>query len=571
METELKFDIPADARLPRLAGVGPIASVGAARRMTQTAIYHDTPDLALLAAKCTLRRRTGGTDAGWHLKTPGKTPGGPSPDGALQRREFHEPAGGKRSQVPTLLRAEVADIVGRELLMPVCVLRTVRVRRELLDADGGVLALVEDDSVQAWRPGAEAEVVAWREVEVELVGRSPAARGALPAIVEAFERSGLRPGESPSKLARALADLGLEPGLSAAVPADVSIEADVTGSRLAVWRYAAAQVGVIQALTDDVRDDAPDAVHKMRVATRRLRATLRTIRPWLDKEQTQRVRTQVRWLTRTLAGARDGEVVRERILAELDDLPRGDVHGGIRRRLHRELDRAHARAHAHVVVALAGARYERLLSGLVEFLLHLPWKERSRRTLSDLLLAATRRVESRAHLADEAETPAAREHELHEVRKKGKAARYAVEAATKFADAVQDDPGAECDDTAPDEAPIRADPKEALAAWVDLQELLGDHQDAVVARAELRRIAAAVRAAGEDTYSYGVLIGRETQRLVDNTARVEAALARALGDQGATAEEPGEEPTVEEPGVEEPGVGESGVEGAGVEGPGDGQ
>ena len=58
----------------------------------------------------------------------------------------------------------------------------------LLDADGGVLALVEDDSVQAWRPGAEAEVVAWREVEVELVGRSPAARGALPAIVEAFER-----------------------------------------------------------------------------------------------------------------------------------------------------------------------------------------------------------------------------------------------------------------------------------------------------------------------------------------------------------------------------------------------
>ena len=133
------------------------------------------------------------------------------------------------------------------------------------------------------------------------------------------------------------------------------------------------------------------------------------------------------------------------------------------------------------------------------------------------------------------------------------------------------DPGAECDDTAPDEAPIRADPKEALAAWVDLQELLGDHQDAVVARAELRRIAAAARAAGEDTYSYGVLIGRETQRLVDNTARVEAALARALGDQGATAEEPGEEPTVEEPGVEEPGVGESGVEGAGVEGPGDGQ
>lgn len=563
LETELKFDLPPDAALPRLHGAGPIARVGPARRMTQTATYYDTPDLALLAAKCTLRRRTGGTDAGWHLKTPGPraaaTSGGQGAEsnGALLRREHHEPPGSARSQIPTPLRALVADIVGRELLMPVCVLRTVRVRRELLGADGAVLALVEDDSVQAWRPGADSEIVAWREIEVELVapadggaectggtesagatadagGAEGAGRDVLAAVVDVFAAAGLTPGRSPSKLARALEGLGLTPGPSVAVPADASIAADLTGARVAVWRYMAAQVGVIQALTAAVADDEPDAVHKMRVATRRLRATLRTIRPWLDKDATQRMRVQVRWLTRTLAGARDGEVVRERILAELDELPRRDVRGPVRRRLRRELDATHAQAHAVVVQALASARYERLLDTLVHFLQHLPWRERSRRTLHDLLMAATRRVQHRAQLADEAPTPALREYELHEVRKKGKAARYAVEAATKFA--VDPDELVEVPDLEPgaagvDEAVagrLLRDPSDELAAWVELQELLGDHQDAVVARDVLRRLAATAHAAGEDTYSYGVLVGRETQRLTDNTARIEAALARAL-------------------------------------------
>lgn len=457
----------------------------------------------------------------------------------MAAREHHEPAGSARSFVPVTLRALVEPIIGREVLLPVCVLRTVRVRRELLDAGGAVIGLLEDDSVQAWRPGGDREV-AWREVEVEILAADDAgACEVVDAVLGGFGESGVSPSGAPSKLARALAALGLTPGTSVAVPQDVSIAADVTGARLAVWRYAATQLGVIQALTQDVRDDAPDAVHKMRVATRRLRATLRTIRPWLDAEQTQAMRRQVRWLTRTLAGARDGEVVRERILSELAELPRADVRGPVLRRLRRELDATHADAHAAAVAALDSPRYERLLAKVADFLLALPWRARQRRSLHELLLSATRRVQRRAHRADAAGTPAEREYELHEVRKKGKAARYAVEAATKFAlepeeldDAVEsvvDDAEANADLEAAGRQPL--DPAEELKAWVDLQELLGDHQDAVVARTVLRRIAKHAREAGEDTYSYGVLVGRETQRLVENESQIEKALARALGDQ----------------------------------------
>ena len=260
VETELKFEVPpgkVGAPLPPLRGIGAgqgrVVGVGPARRMTQTATYYDTPDLALLAAKHTLRRRTGGADAGWHLKTPG---GGESVAGAPARREFHEPLGPARSGPPVALRERVADIVGREVLLPVAVLRTVRIRRELLDADGRVLALVEDDSVQAWRPEAadsaeSASIVAWREVEVELVDGDG---GDLAAIAAAFESAGFTLSRAPSKLNRALEGLGLTPGANAAVPADVL--ADPTGERLAVWRYLAAQVGVLQALEAQVvRDD----------------------------------------------------------------------------------------------------------------------------------------------------------------------------------------------------------------------------------------------------------------------------------------------------------------------------
>ena len=75
LEIETKLELDPDAQLPplikrkRLAAVG---IAGAAEPITYhlDAVYYDTDQLDLLRSKVTLRRRTGGPDAGWHLKLP---------------------------------------------------------------------------------------------------------------------------------------------------------------------------------------------------------------------------------------------------------------------------------------------------------------------------------------------------------------------------------------------------------------------------------------------------------------------------------------------------------------------
>src|SRR4029079_5775490 len=70
LERELKFDVPDGFVLPELTGIGdPVARVESRFHQLRNE-YFDTPDHSLLQARLTLRRRTGGTDAGWHLKVP---------------------------------------------------------------------------------------------------------------------------------------------------------------------------------------------------------------------------------------------------------------------------------------------------------------------------------------------------------------------------------------------------------------------------------------------------------------------------------------------------------------------
>ena len=70
VEIERKYDVAADAAVPPLAGVGPVAGVDEPVTVQLEAVYHDTADLALARRGVTLRRRVGGQDSGWHLKRP---------------------------------------------------------------------------------------------------------------------------------------------------------------------------------------------------------------------------------------------------------------------------------------------------------------------------------------------------------------------------------------------------------------------------------------------------------------------------------------------------------------------
>ena len=70
VEVERKFDVPAGTMPPSFDGLSAVARVERQAAQSLDAVYFDTPGRDLNAHRITLRRRTGGPDAGWHLKLP---------------------------------------------------------------------------------------------------------------------------------------------------------------------------------------------------------------------------------------------------------------------------------------------------------------------------------------------------------------------------------------------------------------------------------------------------------------------------------------------------------------------
>ncbi|WP_052466483.1 CYTH and CHAD domain-containing protein [Mobilicoccus massiliensis] len=472
-ETEVKLECPRRWTMPRLDGIGRVATVRGPQRMTQTATYLDTLGLDLLRNKHTLRRRTGGSDAGWHLKTPGD-------DSAEEsgRVEHRLALGRSAALIPSELIEIVAPLIDGAVLLPVATLRTRRTRRELCDEAGTVLVLVEDDVVEATTYVDGERVHRWREVEVEVVD---GAGEDLAAVVDALVAKGLMLSDSPSKLSRALAEpMAASSGKKGRTAGEVVLD------------YLSQQAGVLQASEQRLREDAPDSVHKARVATRRLRSTLKTYRPLFERVDTDPVRDEVKWLTGALGEPRDAEVMQERIGGLLDTLEpdlvvgRADVH------IRAALEAEHERAHAHMVKALDSTRYERIMGDLVELLLHPPFSvmahEPASDVLPDLVAAASDKVGKQAKRAAAMPEGAERDEAVHEIRKLAKAARYAAEAAGKASGGSA---------------------KQIASAYAELQEALGDHQDSVVSRDVVMRLAGDARRAGQETFTYGVLAERE--------------------------------------------------------------
>ena len=212
LEIEQKFDVDPDFERPDFAAV--TAGVAAAAPVVHhlSATYFDTADGRLQAAKITLRRRVGGTDAGWHLKLPagGSLPDDARlPDGVSARREVREPLdaeeadGASAHVVPGRLASRVAEVTGGLPLAPIATLVTERTVVTLTSADGTVQAEIADDLVTAQRLSAtaSAEPLRWREVEVEVPAAAPALQR---AVADRLLAAGARPAGHGSKLARLL-------------------------------------------------------------------------------------------------------------------------------------------------------------------------------------------------------------------------------------------------------------------------------------------------------------------------------------------------------------------------------
>ncbi len=197
IETERKYDVGTGFVLPDLAGAGGSVTMAPPDVQLLEATYFDTDDLRLIAAHITLRRRTGGDDAGWHIKLP---------VGGDTRRELHFPVGQPGRVVPGEVAAEVARWSGGAPLRPVARLETRRTVHRLVSGSGEVLAEVADDQVTGSRPDpADPQTWrlqdTWREVEVELKSGTP---DLLDAAAAGLASAGATPSRSASKLARVL-------------------------------------------------------------------------------------------------------------------------------------------------------------------------------------------------------------------------------------------------------------------------------------------------------------------------------------------------------------------------------
>lgn len=372
-ETERKYE-PVDPGDGLLAGVPGVTVIGGGEELLLDAVYHDTVDLRLARRNVTLRRRTGGSDDGWHLKVP---LGGDS-------REEIRVKDGKR--LPKELADLVLGLTRGEALAPVAHVRTKRRRWELLDSDGRVAAEVVEDDVVAQTLGERSEIKAWREIEVELVEGGA-------EVFDAVESRLGRPSGKPAKLLRLLGDR---------IPTEPKPSNEITA-------YVRRQLAEMRRQDVRIRQGGRDSVHQMRVAGRRIRSVLQAYRG------SRELREELRWLGGVLGEARDLEVLHEHLRAEIEALPDELVLGNVRQRLTETFAPREQAARTKVLEALHGKRYFTLLTTL-DALQVKPANQKKR-------LRGTHRRVGRAW-----REVGLGNATLHDVRKAAKRTRYAAEA-----------------------------------------------------------------------------------------------------------------------------------------------
>lgn len=119
-------------------------------------------------------------------------------------------------------------------------------------------------------------------------------------------------------------------------------------------------------LPDVLSGDDPHAVHQMRVATRRLRASLQSTAIAYKSKPVDALRKSLRRLTRALGAVRDLDVMLMRLREDVQQL--GGDRGEVEQRIE-QLQAERDRAHDKLVAELHTKRTARLLNQLNDFLL----------------------------------------------------------------------------------------------------------------------------------------------------------------------------------------------------------
>jgi CHAD domain-containing protein len=470
VERERKFDLAAGGRPPELAAAFPTGSRAESDTVRLVSAYYDTAERDLLAVGITLRKRTGDTDTGWQLKVPVGD----------SRAELRLPLSAARTRVPKKLADLVVGVALGAPLTPLVTVHTERRRLRWSTPEGVLLAEIADDEVKATAPDAPTDIwSAWRELEVEI---GPAGdESLLGSVADLLLEAGATPGTSANKVARALGG-----------PPDRSPSAPARTAGRAVLDYLAAQHAALLAGDLGLRTGTgDDVVHATRVAARRMRSTLRVYGALFDADRVAAFDRELNWYAHVLGGARDAEVQRARFAAAIDALPPEVVLGPVAARIDEHLLGGQVDAQRELTDTLPDRRYLALLRESAGWLSGPPLSAGARKRPGTLRKPA-RQAAKKAVRRLAAGLERGDDELLHKARKAGKRARYAGELLGL----------AGVDDTLASEG--------AVAGWKELQDVLGEHQDSVLASELLRRLGAATAdRPDENGFTYGVLYQRE--------------------------------------------------------------
>jgi CHAD domain-containing protein len=457
-EHETKWDVDPDFVLPDLTGV--VAGGNVEYDTVDTvSSYYDTDDADLRVHGIVLRRRDGDDDTGWQLSLPGG-----------ETDDLHWPL----SDVPPAeVAALLAGVTGGRQLHNIGTIHTVRHRQRInaTNSDDPIAEIAEDEV----RASTGERLLAWREVGV---GVDPAATRQTKELRRLLKKAGAKPTRYASKLAH-LAGTAPKP------PAALSPAA------WAMTSYLNAQIDAVIA-GDIALRRGRDPIHDTRVALRRLRSTLRVFTPLLQADAVGDLENELKWFAGLLGEVRDCQVQQRRFTEAVDELPDVLVLGPVRARIRSDLRAIELPARNEVTTAMDSPRYLDLIARLRAWRIVPPLQaDLTEKRLRTRVHKAGRKADGRLAEALDAQ-PGERGALLHRARKAAKRARYAAELQA--------------------ELPKATDSRRTIKRYKEIQSVLGDHQDTVVARDMLRRIgAAAGSTAGENGFTFGMLYAREEQ------------------------------------------------------------
>jgi CHAD domain-containing protein len=262
--------------------------------------------------------------------------------------------------------------------------------------------------------------------------------------------------------------------------------------------YLRAQLTAIERHDPAVRVGSdPEDLHKLRVAIRRSRAALREARSLLGEERGRELRDELKWLGRQLGPARDFDVLIARLRIEVAELDGPDaIPAG---KIVTQLEQEREAAQADVLAALDSTRYAELLA-MLEETVSAPPVATSDVSLKRVARREFRRLERQVDALGLAPSNDA----LHRARIQAKRLRYATELSSQL---------------------LGMDGDGVVSAAKAFQDVVGAHQDAVVAEERIRTALRRARGVGSGVAA-GRLIERERARRADARSELPKAWKR---------------------------------------------